>query len=149
MKFYAIFLFIAIAVALFSMSSGIATKSNYNERKISKDFLFLLKNSHKREQKLHQINVPFLEYFFNVACNHDDDCYSLHTCHQERCINPCEVIKCGPNARCDYGLPHSAVCKCLLTHKGDPYTGCFEITGYDIRNLPRYSNYGYFSRKNI
>ncbi|KAK0086249.1 hypothetical protein PV325_003500 [Microctonus aethiopoides] len=65
--------------------------------------------------------------YSNYACNHDDDCYSLHTCHQGRCISPCKVIKCGPNARCDYGLPHSAVCKCLLTHKGDPYTGCFEV----------------------
>ncbi|KAK0091821.1 hypothetical protein PV326_002655 [Microctonus aethiopoides] len=146
MKFYGIFLFIAIAVALFSMSSGMATKSDYNERKEEfsiKHFLFLFKNLHKREQELHQINVPFLEYFFNVACNHDDDCHAVYTCRQGKCINPCQVIKCGPNASCDYDLRHSAVCRCLLTHRGNPYTGCFERTGFDVRNLPGHPREGY------
>ncbi|KAK0074978.1 hypothetical protein PV326_012017 [Microctonus aethiopoides] len=118
MKLYGKFLFIAIALALFSMPSVTANTGH------------------------------FYGGFRSVGCSHDGDCDFLQACRQGICIRACETLKCGLNTYCSFDGNHGAACKCILTHKGDPYAGCVKKSDYELSKTPEYSNYGFYPRNN-
>ena len=65
-------------------------------------------------------------YLFSQStnvCARDSECNSQSKCRRtdtgNACVDACEGVLCGPNARCESN-DHIGKCQCLPEHYGDP-----------------------------
>ena len=62
-------------------------------------------------------------------CYKNDDCADNLSCANGKCIDPCSLKTCGPNAQCHVN-EHEAECHCPQGHLGNPEDksiGCFRV----------------------
>lgn len=77
------------------------------------------------------VGDPFLEpgCLLPNQCHRSTDCADNLVCKSGKCQDPCEEVKCGPNAACNV-FNHKLVCSCPTNHLGDPSDlkiGCFKV----------------------
>lgn len=57
-------------------------------------------------------------------CVNDDDCLPKHSCHNQKCINPCTLDSiCGRGSFC-HVENHQPICRCPTGYEGHPPTEC-------------------------
>lgn len=59
-------------------------------------------------------------------CTSDDDCSDETKCSDNRCISPCNILKCGLNAMCIVSN-HKPSCECKQDSGGDPLKKCVKF----------------------
>lgn len=77
-------------------------------------------------------------------CITNQDCAGNLACHEQKCSDPCQLVKCGKNSACSIN-EHSALCSCFPGHLGDAYDtsiGCFKVecTNDDECQTTKYCN---------
>jgi hypothetical protein len=77
------------------------------------------------------VGDPFIEpgCLLPNQCVRNTDCADNLVCKTGKCQDPCEEVRCGPNAVCNV-FNHKLTCSCPTNHLGDPFDvklGCFKV----------------------
>lgn len=70
-------------------------------------------------------------------CLLDDECPSIKSCLDQKCVDVCADKTCGLNAEC-LVIRHVPLCFCLPEHSGDPFIECSRIS--KIMNFSKSKN---------
>lgn len=88
-------------------------------------------NSQCRNINEHAVCSCSLGYLGNPPncrpeCVVNSECSSFESCHNKKCVNPCQENTCGVDAKCEV-INHSPICACTAGKTGDPFRGCYDI----------------------